>query len=139
MIAIPPRFFPDHRKDATVSLLNLSVSSVPFSINGVAGIDLIVSVIDADGAPCTGLQDSDFHVHWLLNGADEEIKSIAVHEYDGAHGLPELPGVYDITVQSEDSAWSPIASNIVCFYIATKRGNDLGQTLYTVEYPDIAT
>ena len=43
-----------------MSLINLSVCAIPFSANGRAGIDLIVSVTNHDGAPYTGLGASNF-------------------------------------------------------------------------------
>jgi hypothetical protein len=46
-----------------MSIMNLSVSSIAFSINGIAGIDLIVSVTHYDGKLYTGLTNiSTFYI-----------------------------------------------------------------------------
>ncbi|HEX3474139.1 MAG TPA: exotoxin A binding domain-containing protein [Kofleriaceae bacterium] len=122
-----------------MSIMNLSVSSVPFSIDGTAGIDLIVSVTDAEGAPYTGLQKGNFHVHWILDGGqDRAFASMTVEEFKAVHKLPELPGVYDIEIRSKDMTWTPTSSNISFFCIAVKEDKNHGQTLYTVEDPSIA-
>jgi hypothetical protein len=121
-----------------MAIMHLSVSSVPFSINGVAGIDLIVSVTRHDGKAYTGLTKPRFTVKWILDTIVEQtIKSWSVSEYKPTT-LPEMPGVYLLHVQSASMHWSPTSSNISTFYIKVSNRSDHGQTLYTVEDPSIA-
>jgi len=121
-----------------MAIMYLSVSSVPYSINGVAGIDLIVSVTHEDGTPYTGLTKRLFKVKWILDATTEQtIKSWSVEEYK-PNQLPDMPGVYLVHVQSASTSWSPTSSNISTFYIATAHQSNHGQTLYTVEDPSIA-
>jgi len=124
---------------STMSIMYLAVSSVPFSINDVAGIDLMVSVTHEDGTAYTGLTKENFKVKWILDaGVEQAIKSMSVTEYKAANKLPNMPGVYAVELRSKTTTWSPTSSNISTFYIATSHQNNRGQTLYTVEDPSIA-
>lgn len=110
--------------------MKLSVSSFPFSLNGVAGIDLMVSVTDADGAPYTSLQKQNFIVHWIDNvQVDEPLKSMTVVEYKAGNRLPDLPGVYNIELTSKGASWLQIAT----FYIAVHEDQNHGQVLYRID------
>ena len=122
----------------TMAIMHLSVSSVPYSINGKAGIDLMVSVTHENGTAYTGLTKQNFKVKWILDAtAEQAIKNWSVSEYK-PNTLPGMPGVYLVHVQSKSTSWSPTSANISTFYIAVGRRSDHGQTLYTVEDPSIA-
>jgi hypothetical protein len=128
-----------------MALIDLCVTSVPFSINGAAAISLIVSVTDENGKAYTGLQSANFQVRWLLDEISEQaIKPIGVEEYTASSGLPAMPGVYAIEVLSEGTTWTPARVSVSIFYIAvhvvhqgkrvsrsSRVPSDHGQTLYT--------
>jgi hypothetical protein len=114
-----------------MSLINLSVCAIPFSVNGRAGIDLIVSVTDHDGAPYTGLGASNFTTKWIVFASEQPLTSSVVTP------LAALPGVYDVSLQSEHTAWGPSGTGVHIFYIAVRseapQGLDQGQILYTLD------
>ena len=114
-----------------MSLINLSVCAIPFSANGRAAIDLIVSVTNHDGAPYTGLGASNFTTKWTVFGGEQPLTSSAVTP------LGALPGVYDVSLQSEHTSWGPSGVGVHIFYIAVRseapQGLDQGQTLYTLD------
>ena len=113
-----------------MALMKLSVSSFPFSLNGVAGIDLMVSVTDSDGVSYTGLQKQNFNVHWIDNvNVEESVKSMTVAEYKAANRLPDLPGAYSIELQSDNAAWSQLTT----FFIAVHEDQNHGQVLYRID------
>jgi hypothetical protein len=114
---------------------NLTVSSIPYSLNNIAVIELIVSVTDDTGAPITGLKVGSFVVHWLLNATEQALEPISVQ------GVGALDGVYDIHVQSKGTTWTPAQGGVTIFVIAVVEPivlpnhkiilKVLGQTLYT--------
>ena len=113
--------------------MNLSVSSFPFSINGVAGINLMVLVTDETGVPYTGLHEQDFNVRWIHNiNIDEKFRLVTFSEYDGTNTLPEIPGVYQIELMSERASWGQVTT----FHIAVHEHekNDHGETLYRIDH-----
>jgi hypothetical protein len=113
-------------------LMNLSVSSFPFSINGVAGINLMVLVTDETGTPYTGLQEQNFTVRWIDNvSIDEKFKLLTFAEYNSANQLPDIPGVYQIELMSESASWTQLTT----FHIAVHEDqkHDHGQTLYRID------
>lgn len=114
-------------------LMSLSVSSFPFSINGVAGINLMVLVTDETGVPYTGLHEQDFKVRWIDNvNIDEKFRLVTFSEYDGTNTLPEIPGVYQIELMSESASWTQVTT----FHIAVHEHekHDHGQTLYRIDH-----
>jgi hypothetical protein len=114
-----------------MSLINLSVCATPFSVNGRAAIDLIVSVTNHDGAPYTGLGASNFTATWIVFGQEQQLTSMNVA------AVGALPGVYDVSLQSDHSAWGPSGTGVHIFYIAVRseapQGLDQGQILYTLD------
>jgi hypothetical protein len=75
-----------------MALMNLSVSSFPFTLNGVAGIELFVSVTDANGVACTSLGTQNFHIAWLLDGVNRTGRSLPRAEWLVAVLTCSLPG-----------------------------------------------
>lgn len=113
-----------------MALMKLSVSSFPFSLSGVAGIALMVSVTDADGKPYTSLQKPNFEVRWIDNvKIDESIVSMTLTEYRSTNAFPDLPGVYCVELISENASWSQITT----FYIAVHEDQNHGQILYRID------
>lgn len=113
-------------------VMNLSVSSFPFSINGVAGINLMVLVTDETGTPHTGLQQQNFNVRWIDNvNIEHKLNMVTFAEYKAANGLPEIPGVYQIELMSDHASWTQIAT----FHIAVheEQDHDHGQILYRID------
>jgi hypothetical protein len=118
-----------------MAAVNLTVSSIPSSLDNIAAIGLIVSVTDHTGSPITGLKVGNFVVHWLLDGAAQALKAISVQ------GVGALDGVYDIDVPSKGTHWAPARAGVTIFVIAVVETSVvlghkdvtkvLGQTLYT--------
>lgn len=113
------------------SIIHLSVTSVPFSIDGVAGIDLLVSTTDAQGRAITGLKAENFTIRWLSVATEQALKSLSVTEFTAASGLPVMPGVYAVNVRSVSSIWAVPKAVYPTFFIAVQNKGCQGQLLYS--------
>lgn len=111
----------------------LSITDLPYSVNGVAGSMLTVSVTDANGAPYTSLQRPNFEVRWIVDaGVEVETESIDVTEYRSAQHLPNMPGVYAISVRAKTMHWARLSSNRFFFLIRVHEDQNHGQTIHPV-------
>lgn len=88
---------------------------------------LIVSVIDADGAPVTGLATADFFIDAKIVGAGGSQVEIALTG-GGQHGDYALD-IVPVTFQGTQYTW---AFGRYIFLLAVTRGADQGQTVCAV-------
>lgn len=117
-----------------MSIMNLDVSSFPYSVNKKAGIVLMVLVTDETGKARSGLRTNNFKVRWIDNvKIEHEAKRVAFAEYTSAKKLPEIPGVYMIQIMSKHASWSQVATFHIAVDEKKGRDHDQGQTLYRID------
>ena len=113
--------------------MNLSVSSFPYSVDGVASVVLLVSVTDANGRPYTGLQAQNFEIRWMdFVNADKPINSIALYEF--AQDFGGFRGLYRIEVRSHDSMWRDLQTFFISVEESAAEGRNRGQVLYRLDH-----
>jgi hypothetical protein len=114
-----------------MAMMHLSVTDLPYSVDGVAGCVLTVSVTDADGVAYTSLERQNFEVRMLIDGATEiELASVDLLEFGKAPNLPSMHGLYAIDALSKGATWS--VSNPIFFFLAVHEDANHGQIVHPI-------
>ncbi len=92
----------------------------------------MVLVTDETGESRAGLQANNFRVRWIDNvSIEHNVNMLTFAEYTSASGLPEIPGVYQIELMSDNASWSQVATFHIAVY--EEQNHDHGQTLYRID------
>jgi hypothetical protein len=120
-----------------MALMHLSVTDLPYSVNGIAGCVLTVSITNENGVAYTSLQGQNFEVRMFIDaGTEVELASVELLEFGKAPNLPNVRGLYAIDARARNISWS--RSNPIFFFLRVHEDANHGQIIHPITDVSIA-